>query len=216
MEKTLVLKDLELQILLMALGVKGMFGFESNENMDERQIPYLVHEMARKELIEEKEGRLLVKEPCRSMVVGLKDVRAVLLLKSSGEKGGAEYLCFGTRIIRLWDSINDNNAVKLQVLTEEQCVELLNYHFVVENQVNCPNELMIDELWDESAHCKKIVELYIVDGVWEEGTLCSWNLYEGRYRNFIKVIDTESISYRVYEEWDSAEIMKKINYEIGE
>lgn len=210
-----MLKDLELQVLLVASGGKGMFGFRSTDNVDESRIPYLIHEMARKEVVEEKDGRLYVKEPYRSVVMGLKEAKACLLLRGNERKRSAEYLYFGTGIIRVQDSINDKNAVKLQSLTEEQCIELLNRHFIAENSVTCPMELIKDGSWEDAAHCEKIVELYETEGLGVEVSPCSWNLYEGRYRNFIKIINSENVIYRGYEEWDSAEIIETIRKKIG-
>ncbi len=210
-----MLKDLELQVLLVASGGKGMFGFGSTDNVDESRIPYLIHEMARKGVVEEKDGRLYVKEPYRSVVMGLKEAKACLLLRGNERKSSAEYLYFGTGIIRVQDSTNDKNAVKLQRLTEEQCVELLNRYFIVEKPVACPKELIKDGSWEDAAHCEKIIELYITEGLGVETPQYSWSLYEGRYRNFIKIIDAENEIYKDYEEWDSAEIIETIRKKIG-
>lgn len=214
MVRTIVLKDLELQILLVASGVKGILGFKQAEIKEESRIPYLIHEMVRKGVVEQREGELVVKEPYRSIIDGIKNAKAVLLVRNGESKRNIEYLYLGTRIIKMSDSINDKNAIKLQCSTDEDVVEWLDVHFVEEKPVICPKELIKDVFW-EGGSCKEAVELYLVRDLKEATPTCTWGLYEGKYQTYIKITDKDVVIYKAYEEWSNAEIVEVVNKKTG-
>ncbi len=214
MDEILILRDKELLVLLAAVGVKGLFGFRQRE-VDESEIPYLIHELVRKNVVRQENG-LVISEPYSGVIRGIKEAKAVLSVKGGENREMIAYVYLGKSIIVMTDSVNDTNAVKLYSADRAVFSEFLNEHFSADKQPIYPEELNTLPQQGEEGRDRASLSLFPFDGVSLENKAFEWNLYEGRYEYFVKASGEDGMEYVKYKEWSNLRIMEAINKMIGE
>jgi len=71
-----------------------------------------------------------------------------------------------------------------------------------------PKEFIVDTLESENAVCKASIRLNGFDGECIGRNIGKWELYEGRYRVFVKETVGEHVEYIEYKEWNQERILR--------
>lgn len=210
MKAAVILKDKELEILLAAAGVRGFCGFRQEKEMGgtESEIPYLIHGMVRNKVIRQTDGELMAGEPYSDMINSLKNAGAVLSVETGKARKKVLYLYIGKAILLMEDSLNDKNAVKLQLLEREEVMDLLDSCFCPEDYQEYPGELITQERQENGVSCCAAVTLTAFERGQEGEEASVWFLYEGKYECFVKLVREDRIEYYDYGAWSSQRIME--------
>lgn len=203
MNENLIVTDTELMILLAARGIRRLHGFARMETAED-SVPYVMHEMVRKELLRQEGEHFRIAEPYRSMVEVLGMAR--LLLSIRGVSGQACYIYVGETYVYLADSVNDRAAVKLGLLHQTEVLELLEECFFSESQAQYPEELRWSEMKKEKRTLLATAEL-ILSG--EEKVIAEWKLYEGKYDKVMEEWEDGCCREFSYDEWQMERLLEK-------
>ena len=214
MDETIILKDTEFFILLAAVGMAGVPGFQQGMKPEEENVPYLIHEMVRKQVLVQKGGELAPVELLQEIVHGVKQATKILVFEDEQGKGQA-YIYVGESFVLSEDSLHENNAVRLQLLTDETCLEYLDNYFFQEDILVYPEELIPKTLEEEDGKLRKRVTLYDLATGRLGREEIQWELYEGKYNKYIEIVTKENVIRKEYKGWKPDDVLQTMKKSAG-
>lgn len=211
MKELLILKDEEWMVLMAAAGVRTLYGFSKRGKREDENIPYIIHELVRRNVIRKEQGELRINEPYAEVVKGIKDAKAVLSLVHKTQI----HFYLGNPIVKVSDSVNDVESVKLGTEEADTVREYLADVFKPERLQMYPEEFLVGTLETENAVCKAFVSLSGFDGECIGRNIGKWELYEGRYKVFVKETIGENVEYIEFREWNHERILRFLQNATG-
>lgn len=211
MDKIFIIKDVELKILLAAVGIEHLCGFKQAGSVKEENIPYIIHEMARHEILRLNGDRLFINEPYLTIAQGIKDAKAVLSVKYDEMLCSTVVLYIGKNIIELSDSITDKDAVRINIKTFDEIYEFIDDVFSLREEIIYPDEIFLEEAsgGDESL----IVKAELMDK--NAAVLREWRMFKSRYGSFVESFaEGKKINAVPYKEWGRQDIERAV-YKLG-
>lgn len=215
MDTVFIMKDAELLVLLAAAGMGHLYGFGQIDSLEEKDVPYVIHEMARKEIISLDGEEFILSEPYLAVINGIKEAAMMLALKCGEELRATELLYIGKTVVALSDSPNDKGAVRIRMMAAKEVQELLDEFFNPGNQLPCMEEWVCRLPIVPEGKCIVAVSITALPLQKSGEEMREWRLMDGRYGAFVEYWAAgEKKSTIFYRNWEKKEIIQTI-HELG-
>lgn len=134
MEEILILQQLEFEILAAAVGIKSIYGLQSQIEMNEKNVLYHMHEMVQNGILRAENQSFRIEEPFRTAIIGIKEADRLLSVRA--EKDFKRNCCFylGEKLVTLEESESDEHAIRIGIYERE------NFWKVMEERDFVPKE----------------------------------------------------------------------------
>lgn len=210
MNINVILKDEELKILFYAAGGKELLCFIDDKRWKQANIPYLVHEMARRGVLTYVSGKLVVNEPYTTLLDAMVESKYILTLHCKESEATKEILYCGDKICSLTNSEKDEGSVILGERSENEIADCIDELFSPFRTNDCPEELFDVEMRNEKGELKASIELHIPEKEKQSGLEKKWSFYCGRYRNYITEQSKSGERIIEYENWNSRIVLREV------
>ena len=125
MEEIFILDRTEFMILAIAVGFTELYGVRVNEQLDQTQMTYCIHEMAQKGILQSNGEVLTIQEPFRTALLTMKNAERITAVTSSS--GECENICFyiGEKVVSLGVCEQDKAAFRIGLYERDALCEVM-------------------------------------------------------------------------------------------
>ena len=146
----------------------------------EGKIPYRIHEMVRKGLIQQDGDGLVMDASYREIIGGMKHAKAVMTVNYMECNAISVSVYLGDKCVILQDSPNDKAAIRIRIADKDEIPELLKKNCFREGK-RYPQDL--EDAWAQETDGRKTtvisIEAPLVSD--KDDFSVQWILYDGRY-----------------------------------
>ena len=208
----LLLRDVEFFVLLKAAGINYIPYFETSMEYGKTEVPYAIHEMARKGILSlEEDGRLQVNTPYLQIIKAIKEYKGILMLQSGEEKKNTKYIFLSDVWVLVQDNKNMDNGILVEEVSIEELQELVDDIIPSGDVLDCLEDLEFVIPDEDTGICDLCITL---GRKYENSTIkecVKWEFFRGRYQPYVRESELGMIRKLSRREWNAEILLTRIN-----